>query len=102
MTVIDFNYSLCLGSENYLCLRRLNSDYTYDLFDTDAQLREMQRILKWSSETGSGIRSDLDFIPKDGVWGNICRESDLCLGKKCAHKRDCFYKKAKKQAVFSP
>ena len=27
---IEFSYSLCLGSENYLCLRRLNSEPAYD------------------------------------------------------------------------
>lgn len=94
---IEFDYALCLGSENYLCLRRLNSEHTYDLFDSDIELKEMKRLLQWSSKTESGIKSDLDFIPKDGVWDNVCRDSDLCLGKKCHYKKDCFYRKAKKQ-----
>ena len=87
---IKFNYALCLGSENYLCLRRLNSKYVYDLLDSDSQFNEMAKILDWSSKTKSGIKSDLDFIPKSGVWGNVCREPDLCLGKKCSFKDDCF------------
>ncbi|MFH1904216.1 MAG: helicase C-terminal domain-containing protein [bacterium] len=92
---IKFNYALCLGSENYLCLRRLNSKYIYDLLDSDAQFNEMAKILDWSSKTKSGIKSDLDFVPKSGVWNNVCREPDLCLGKKCSFKDDCFYKRAK-------
>ncbi|MBU0478835.1 DEAD/DEAH box helicase [bacterium] len=92
---IKFSYALCLGSENYLCLRRLNSKYAYDLLDSDTQFNEMTKILDWSSKTKSGIKSDLDFIPKSGVWNNVCRESDLCLGKKCSFKDDCFYKRAK-------
>ena len=92
---IKFNYALCLGSENYLCLRRLNSKYVYDLLDSDSQFNEMAKILDWSSKTKSGIKSDLDFIPKSGVWNNVCREPDLCLGKKCSFKDDCFYKRAK-------
>jgi ATP-dependent DNA helicase DinG len=94
---IEFNYVLCLGSENYLCLRRLNSEHTYDLFDSDIELKEMKRLLLWSFKTKSGIKSDLDFIPKDEVWDNVCRDSDLCLGNKCHYKKDCFYRKAKKQ-----
>ncbi len=94
---IEFGYALCLGSENYLCLRRLNSERTYDLFDSNMQFKEMKRILKWSFKTKSGIKSELDFIPKTDVWDNVCREPDLCLGKKCLYKNDCFYKKAKKQ-----
>ena len=92
---IKFNYALCLGSENYLCLRRLNGKNAYDLLNSDNQFNEMTRILDWSSKTKSGIKSDLDFIPKSGVWNNVCRESDLCLGKKCSFKDSCFYKKAK-------
>ncbi len=92
---IEFNYALCLGSENYLCLRRLNGKNIYDLFDSDAQFSEMEKIFNWSSKTKSGIKSDLDFIPRSGVWNNVCREPDLCLGKKCSFKDDCFYRKAK-------
>ncbi|OGW76096.1 MAG: hypothetical protein A2Z72_01905 [Omnitrophica bacterium RBG_13_46_9] len=92
---IEFTYALCLGSENYLCLRRLNSKYTYDLFDTGAQLKEIGRILEWASRTRSGIKSDLDFIPRDDVWDNLCRDPDLCLGKKCPYREECFYKRAK-------
>ena len=40
---VEFNYALCLGSENYLCKRRLNSDFTYDLFETDAQIEDVKK-----------------------------------------------------------
>jgi len=92
---IEFDYALCLGSENYLCPRRINSEYTYELFDSALELKEMKKLLEWSSKTESGIKSDLDFIPKDEVWDNVCRDSDLCLGKRCHYKKDCFYRKAK-------
>jgi ATP-dependent DNA helicase DinG len=94
---VEFNYALCLGSENYLCRRRLNSDFTYELFDNDAQVEDMKKIIKWSDHTESGIRPDLGFVPKPGVWDNICRDPDLCLGNKCNYKNDCFYRKAKNE-----
>ncbi|MBL7068281.1 MAG: DEAD/DEAH box helicase [Candidatus Omnitrophica bacterium] len=94
---VDFNYALCLGSENYLCKRRLNNEYTYELFDKDMHLEELRRIAEWSKETDTGIKSDLNFIPKNEVWSNVCREPDLCLGKKCLYRDDCFYREAKKK-----
>lgn len=94
---IEFNYALCLGSENYLCLRRLNNEYTYDLFDSGQQLEELRKIVRWSSNTESGIKSDLDFIPFNEVWDNVSRDPDLCLGKKCVYRKGCFYKKAKER-----
>ena len=95
---IEFNYALCLGSENYLCLRRLKGDpFTYDLFDAQAWVNDVKRIIEWSSKTNSGVKSDLGFIPVDEVWGSVYRESDLCLGGKCIYKDDCFYQKAKKR-----
>ena len=94
---IAFDYALCLGSENYLCLRRLNNEYTYELFDDDAHLKELKRIAEWSDDTKTGTKDDIDFIPTQEAWGAVCREPDLCLGKKCRYKDDCFYKKAKKK-----
>lgn len=94
---IAFDYALCLGSENYLCLRRLNNEYTYELFDDDAHLKELKRIAEWSDDTKTGTKDEMNFIPTQEAWGAVCREPDLCLGKKCHYKDDCFYKKAKKK-----
>ena len=92
---VEFRYALCLGSENYLCRRRLNSDFTYDLFDVDVQIEDVKKVIEWSGYTKSGIRSDLGFVPRPGVWENVCRDPDLCLGNKCHYKNNCFYRKAK-------
>jgi ATP-dependent DNA helicase DinG len=94
---IDFDYALCLGTENYLCKRRLNSEFNQDLFDTNAQRSDAKRITEWSSVTNSGLKSELGFIPLDEVWDKICRDSDLCLGNKCSYKDNCFYKNAKRR-----
>ena len=83
---IEFYYALCLGSENYLCIRRLKSEFTYDLFDSNMQLNDAKRIIEWYSKTRSGIKSELDFIPIDEVWDRVSREPDLCLGNKCINK----------------
>jgi len=98
---VEFNYCLCLGSENYLCLRRINSEFTLNLFDTQTQQNDVKRIILWSLKTKKGLKSELGFIPGYEVWDKVCREPDLCLGSKCAHKLNCFYKNAKKYERIS-
>lgn len=80
---VDFSYALCLGGENYLCLRRLYQSETYSLFDSLNEVEDFKRIYKWQEYSKSGLRLELDFEPSWNVWSKICRESDLCLGKKC-------------------
>lgn len=94
---VEFDYALCLGSENYLCKRRLNNSFTCDLFETGAQAEDLKKIIGWSGRTESGIRSDLGFIPREGVWDNVCRDPDLCFGNKCHYKESCFYRRAKNE-----
>ncbi|MFH1577852.1 MAG: ATP-dependent DNA helicase [Candidatus Omnitrophota bacterium] len=91
---IDFKFALCVGGQNYICLRRLNMGYEHDLFEA-LESSTIERIHRWLDKTKSGLYSDLDFEPKDITWAKICRESDLCLGRKCAYRKDCFYRKAR-------
>jgi ATP-dependent DNA helicase DinG len=94
---LDFNYTLCVGAQNYLCLRRLTQGYKNDLFDSDRELGEIERITGWAEETATGLYAELDFEPSEYTWGKICREADLCLGRKCTHRKECFYNKAKEK-----
>jgi ATP-dependent DNA helicase DinG len=95
---IDFQYTLLMGSENYLCLRRLYRSANAGLFDSKEQIRTLDRILKWSVTAKQGIRSELDFEAPSGMWGNLCRETELCMGKKCTYFDRCFYTHARKKA----
>ncbi|MFH1875928.1 MAG: helicase C-terminal domain-containing protein [Candidatus Omnitrophota bacterium] len=92
---MDFNFALCLGAANYLCLRRLTQNACLDIFSTDRDKNDMQRLQEWSRNTQAGLRTELNFTPAQSVWEKICRESDLCLGKKCSFRKNCFYYKAK-------
>lgn len=88
----DLRFALCLGSENYICLRRLGQAKTHGLFDTD-ETEAVNILLRWVKRTHTGIRSDMD-VPQQ-LWQKVCRESDLCYGKECKKFDDCFYQKAK-------
>lgn len=90
---VDFKFALCVGSENYICLRRLSRYYRQGLFDNKDTL---ERILKWVKQTQTGLKLEINFFISGEFWQSICRESDLCLGKKCIHSRkQCFYTKSK-------
>lgn len=90
----DFRVALCVGGENYLCLRRfdlLRTGSLYEQAETDA----LNRLFAWSIVTRTGLRSELDFEPTPGLWAKTCRESDLCFGRSCSSVKDCYYQKAK-------
>jgi ATP-dependent DNA helicase DinG len=86
----DMRFALCLGSENYLCLRRLEQANVHGLFDED---NERERLIKWAETTRTGIRQGTG----GALWYKVSRESDICYGKDCRHFRDCFYQRAKER-----
>jgi len=94
---IQFNASLCMGSENYICLNRLErtTQSQMGIFETEEAVDQLNKIIAWTKETKTGLRTELSFEPLTAVWEEVGRQGDLCLGKKCRFKDLCFYKKAR-------
>jgi len=90
----DFRFALCVGGENYLCLRRFDHLRMGDLYE-QSEVRALNRLFEWSTVTRTGLRSDLDIEPSPALWSKACRQADLCFGKDCGFYKDCFYQKAK-------
>ncbi len=90
----DFRYALCVGGENYLCLRRFDHLRIGNLYEQN-EIEPLNRLFAWSTMTRTGLRSELDIEPSPGLWGKACRQADLCFGKECSYYKDCFYLKAK-------
>ena len=93
----DFSYTLCVGGQNYLCLRRFHQAQSQNVFNTQKEFDEFQHIVQWEAHARRGLRSELDFEPSLVVWSKICRESDLCFGKQCSFKDDCYYNRARRK-----
>lgn len=93
----DFSYALCVGGQNYLCLRKFHQAQSHGVFSAQKEFNEFQHIIQWEARARRGLRSELDFEPSQAVWSKICRESDLCFGKKCSFKEDCYYNKARRK-----
>jgi len=90
----DFRFALCVGGENYLCLRRFDHLRMGDLYE-QSELDGLNRIFAWSTKTLIGLKSELDFEPSVGLWSKACRQADLCFGKDCGFYRDCYFQKAR-------
>lgn len=89
---INFKFAMCVGSENYLCMRRLIRYRQLEIFDGEDTL---EKIIKWAKDTKTGLKFEIGFAVSDELWHSVCRESDICLGKKCIYKKECFYSKAR-------
>jgi len=90
----EFRYALCVGGENYLCLRRFDHLRMGDLYEQN-EVAALNRLFEWSTRTRTGLKSGLDIEPPPALWAKACRQADLCFGKECAFHKDCYYMKAK-------
>jgi ATP-dependent DNA helicase DinG len=95
---MGFRWSLCLGTANYLCPRRLAKAEVGGLFATKSDVAELHEIRSWAGETPSGRNIDLPFEPSSSLWSQVNRESDLCMGRACPLYEDSFYYMARREA----
>ncbi|MFA6636393.1 MAG: helicase C-terminal domain-containing protein [Candidatus Omnitrophota bacterium] len=98
---VDLRFSLCMGSGNYICLKKAGLFPKDDLFDQKFYSAQVEKITRWIKTTETGLVTDMDFIPDGKVWEKFRRESDLCYGKRCRHYEDCFFMSAKRQQAES-
>ncbi|OGW08158.1 MAG: hypothetical protein A2W75_03675 [Nitrospinae bacterium RIFCSPLOWO2_12_39_15] len=91
---IDFSFALCVGGENYLCLRRFHQSGSHGLFELD-ETDDLKKLYEWKDKTKTGLKSDIGFEPLPKLWKKVCREGDICFGRKCGYYEQCFYQKAK-------
>jgi len=92
---IDFHFALALGGENYLCLRKMEGARLYELLDTPGEIRELEKIFSRLPDLKEGLKLELGFEPSSRVWEKICRESEVCLNKRCPFQKRCYYLRAK-------
>ena len=94
---VSFRYSICLGHENYLSLRRLKRVGQTGLFTNPEEEGQIGALFDWAGTTSTGIRNDLPFQVLPSVWEEVGRQKDQCLGKHCETYDSCFYFKARKK-----
>lgn len=94
---MDFSFALHMGSQNYLCQRRLARMAQMGLFEDIEEVREFQAILEWALTTETGLLTELPFEPSPSVWREVSREPDRCMGRKCPFYERCFYYRSRRR-----
>lgn len=87
----ELRFTLCLGSDNYLCLRRMELSSAHGLFTERDD--DVERLMRWADTTAVGVR---ESTPAE-LWAKVAREYDMCHGRDCRHFMRCFYQRAKER-----
>lgn len=99
----EFSYALVKGRNNYVCKRLFNElalgkNIDIESYSPDA-MEQIEYILKWGNKTKSGDKADLPFEVLPEVWELIQSTTELCIGKKCPYRKECFYMKTRMEKL---
>ena len=99
----DFSYVLVKGRSNYLCKRFFNElsigrSIDIETFSMEAR-EQIEYILKWGNKTKSGDKAELPFEVYPDVWELVQSTTELCLGKKCPYRKECFFMKTRMEKM---
>lgn len=92
---ISLDFSLLMGSENYLCLQRLHqtAEGKSDLLLAAGQSHLLAKIDSWTPKAQSGLRNEVPIDVPNSLWNCINRDPEICLGKKGPYWGGCLYRK---------
>jgi ATP-dependent DNA helicase DinG len=92
-----FRAVLVKGRQNYMCLRKLHQQAADSQLHLEDEYEDLQMLLQWAQQTGTGDRADLSFVPQEQLWSAIKAESDTCQRTRCEYYRSCFYYMARRK-----
>ena len=99
----DFRYTLVKGRNNYLCRRKFSQfkserQERFSGWEGESSGQEaVEELLEWGSQTRTGDRSELSFVPSARLWDLVASEVDTCRRSKCPFLENCFYQKSRKE-----
>ena len=100
---VPFTATYMKGRANYLCLHKL--DQLSDVGGVSGQLVHsvfLPMIQRWSKQTGTGDRAELEDLPEDlPFWNDVAATAETCLGAECGRYDDCFVTKMRQRAAAS-
>ena len=99
----EFSYVLVKGRNNYVCKRLFNElvlgkSIDIETFSMEAR-EQIEYILKWRNKTKTGDKAELPFEVYLNVWELVQSTTELCLGKKCPYRKECFYMKTRMEKM---
>lgn len=93
------NAVLLKGRQNYLCHLALERFRNQPSFRSIEEERHWSYIDRWSKQTSTGDRGELDELPEDvPLWARLTATADQCAGKDCAYYDQCFLVQQRERA----
>lgn len=101
------SFALLKGRHHYACLAKLEgaaedslvSDSQQWLGELSQLEKQIGEIRKWSRETSTGDRSDLETTVNDATWRRVSMPANECVGaQRCPFGEECFAEAARAQA----
>ena len=88
------------GRQNYLCRKALHAFELLGgaLFRRPEDGTVFESMRPWIEQTERGDRAELDFEPRDSLWGELAVGADRCLGRRCSFQAVCFSEAARERA----
>ncbi len=96
---LEFSAVLAKGRSNYVSLRRLDQAVARSsaMFESEAELQQIETLRRWGKETTDGSRADLNLQIMPQVWDEIRSDSSNCMGRNCPRHKECHYYAARKR-----
>ena len=92
--------ALLKGRGNYLCLYRLQRTEQEGRLPSPVQATELRQVRRWSGRTRRGDIAEITDVPENSsLWPRVTSTVDNCLGQDCPHLEDCFFAKARLDAL---
>ncbi|WP_347254652.1 ATP-dependent DNA helicase [Leminorella grimontii] len=101
-TALEFSGKLALlkGRSNYLCLERMEQQSMTGGELSDASLKDLVKLRRWSSSTVDGDISTCTQVAEDSfIWPLVTSTNDNCLGGDCPNYKECFVVRARRKAM---
>ncbi|HMJ15632.1 MAG TPA: ATP-dependent DNA helicase, partial [Polyangiaceae bacterium] len=87
------------GLGNYVCLRRLNEFRKSPESLRPRHARALASLESFAQQSESGDIAELAGLPEDDpIWREVIASSDTRIGASCAHHRECFVTRMKREA----
>jgi ATP-dependent DNA helicase DinG len=91
---IAVRYALLMGSENYLCVQRLEQARTAaGPAATATAHATLDDLARHAGTAPSGLRSEIPFFVPDALWSSVRRERDVCMGPRGPFWDACLYRR---------
>jgi ATP-dependent DNA helicase DinG len=99
---VPFTATYMKGRGNYLCLHR------FDAFRDSGAMRSADEAIylrvidRWTRETETGDRAEIDDLPDDlPFWNDIAASAENCIGSECPRYDDCYVTRMRQRAAES-